>query len=454
MAIRSINPATGEILKEYKPLSDNELSTKLKAAQAAFEDWQALTFDERSTHMLSAAKTLRENVDEYAELLTTEMGKTIKEARAEVEKCAWNFEYYAENAADFLKNRVVKTDATESYVAYEPLGVILTVMPWNYAFWQVLRMVAPILMAGNTVVLKHASNVPQSALKIEEMLQKAGLPENTFQTLLIGSAQIETVIENDIIKGVSLTGSEGAGSAVGSQAGKAIKPVVLELGGSDPSIVLDDTDIEFACETVATSRLMNNGQSCIGSKRFIVHEGVYDEFMKKLVEVFENYVLGDPMDESTMIGPLVSEDALSEVLDQIERSVQAGANIAIGGKREGTKGYFLQPTILTNVTEDVPSYQEEIFGPVASVIKVKNDDEAVKVANATRFGLGASIYTRDIERAKKLIPRIEAGNVFVNSFVKSDPRLPFGGIKKSGIGRELSEEGIRAFTNTKTVYIK
>lgn len=454
MPIRSVNPATGETLKEFDQLSDTELAKKLEKAQRSFEAWRSLSHDERSEHMKNVAQVLNKNRDEYAELLTTEMGKTIKEARAEVEKCAWNFEFYADNAADFLQNRAVKTDASESYVRYEPLGVILTIMPWNYAFWQVLRMVAPILMAGNTVVLKHASNVPQSALKIEEIMNEAGLPDGVFQTLLIRSAQIEKVIENDIIKGVSLTGSEGAGSAVGSQAGKAIKPVVLELGGSDPSIVLDDADIKFTCETVAKSRLMNNGQSCIGSKRFVVTESVYDAFLKELTNVFENYVLGDPMDEKTMIGPVVSQDSLDEVLDQIDRSVKAGAKIASGGKRTGDKGFFLQPTILVDVTKDVPSYQEEIFGPVASVIKVKDDEEAVKVANATRFGLGASIYTEDIERAKKLIPKIEAGSVFVNSFVKSDPRLPFGGIKKSGIGRELSEEGIRTFTNVKTVYIK
>lgn len=451
-AITSINPATGETLKTFQELSDTEIQQKLERAESSFTTWRSVSLDERAQHMLAIAAHLKENVDKYAPILTTEMGKTIKEARAEIEKCVWNFEHYAEHGADYLKPRTVKTDASESYVCYEPLGVILMVMPWNYAFWQALRMAAPILMAGNTIVLKHASNVPQAALAIEDMLKSAGLPEGVFQTLLVGSSKIESIIENDIVKGVSLTGSEHAGSQVGAQAGKAIKPVVLELGGSDPSIILEDADLQNACTQVTTSRLMNNGQSCIGSKRFIVVAAVYDEFLAKLKDSFESYVLGDPMDEATMIGPVVSQDALDELLNQIERSVAAGAVILTGGKRRGTKGFFLEPTILTNVTDKVPSYHEELFGPVASVIKVADEKEAIKVANATRYGLGASIYTTDMARAKRLIPQIDAGSVFVNRFVKSDPRIPFGGIKKSGIGRELSEEGIKSFTNVKTVF--
>ena len=454
MALQSINPATGEVLMEFEALTDLEVSKKLDKSYGAFLNWRGLSYQKRASYMRDIAEHLKSHASEYGKLLTAEMGKTLVEATAEVEKCAWNFEHYADNTEEYLKDRVVETDASESYVTYEPTGVILTVMPWNYAFWQVLRMVAPILMSGNTVVLKHASNVPQSALKLESLMVEAGLPEGVFQTLLVSSSQVEAIIENDHVQGVSLTGSEYAGSMVGAQAGKAIKPVVLELGGSDPSIILDDADLDFACETVAKSRLQNNGQSCIGSKRFIVHEAIYDEFLDTLTTVFENYVLGDPMDEKTMIGPVVSEDALNELLDQIKRSVDAGARVVTGGERVGDEGFYLQPTILADVVEGVPSYSEELFGPVASVIKVASDEEAIAVANATRFGLGASIYTRDVARAKKMIPYIEAGNVFVNGLVKSDPRLPFGGVKKSGIGRELSEEGIRAFTNVKTVWIK
>jgi len=454
MAIQSINPATGEILKTFESLSDDELQLKLEKSDSSQKTWKKLSISQRAKHMRNIANQIRFNSNAYAKLLTIEMGKTLKQAKAEVEKCAWNFEHYADNSESYLKSRSVDTDAAESYVAYEPLGVILNIMPWNFAFWQALRMAAPILMAGNTIVLKHASNVPQSALIMEKLMIDAGLPEGVYQTLLVSSSQVESIISNDLIKGVSLTGSEYAGTQVGKQAGEAIKPVVLELGGSDPSIVLDDADLDAHLETIATSRLMNNGQSCIGSKRFIVHEAIYDEFVSRMKDVFESYVIGNPMVDSTMIGPVVSESALDELQKQISSCVEAGAQIVTGGERVGTTGYYLQPTILTNITPSVPSYHEEIFGPVASVIKIKNDEEAVLVANDTRFGLGASIYTQDIDRAKKLIPLIESGSVFVNELVKSDPRLPFGGIKKSGVGRELSEEGIKAFTNVKTVYIK
>jgi len=454
MAIQSINPATGETLKTFEALSNDEVQRKLDKSNAAQKSWKKLSIQQRAAHMRNIAKQIRDNSDEYAALLTTEMGKTLKQAKAEVEKCAWNFEHYADNSESYLTPRTVSTEASESYVAYDPLGVILNIMPWNFAFWQALRMAAPILMAGNTIVLKHASNVPQSALIMEKMMINAGLPEGVYQTLLVNSSQVESIINNNIIRGVSLTGSEYAGTQVGKQAGEAIKPVVLELGGSDPSIVLDDADLDAHLETIATSRLMNNGQSCIGSKRFIVHAAIYDEFVKRMKKVFESYVIGDPMNEDTMIGPVVSESALEELQKQIKSCIDSGAELVTGGERVGNTGYYLQPTILTNISPAVPSYHEEIFGPVASIIKVADDEEAVKVANDTRFGLGASIYTADMNRAKKLIPQIESGSVFVNELVKSDPRLPFGGIKKSGVGRELSEEGIKAFTNIKTVYIK
>ena len=454
MPIQSVNPATGETIKTYDAISDQEVVGKLKKADQAQKSWKQLPTQERAQHMKNIATQIRSKNDEYAELLTREMGKTLKQAKSEVEKCAVNFEHYADESEKYLQPRIVDTDASESYVTYEPLGVILNIMPWNFAFWQALRMAAPILMAGNTIVLKHASNVPQSALAIEQLMLEAGLPVGVYQTLLISSSQIESIIGNDLVKGVSLTGSEYAGTQVGKQAGEAVKPVVLELGGSDPSIVLDDANLDAHLETIATSRLMNNGQSCIGSKRFIVHEAIYDEFVSKMQAMFESYVIGDPMSEATMIGPVVSESALEELQKQIKESVDAGATILTGGKRVGDTGFYLQPTILTGVTTKVPSYHEEIFGPVASIIKVADDVEAIKVANDTRFGLGASIYTANMDRAKKLIPLIESGSVFVNELVKSDPRLPFGGIKKSGVGRELSEEGIKAFTNIKTVYIK
>ncbi len=454
MAIQSVNPATGEVIKTYDVLTDQEVQAKLEKSEKAFKIWRNTPMEERAKHMRNIAHKLRENQEEYAQLLTSEMGKTITQARSEVEKCAWNFDHYADTSHEYLTPRTIETDASESYVSYEPLGAILNIMPWNFAFWQALRMAAPILMAGNTIVLKHASNVPGAALAMESLMLEAGLPEGVYQTLLISSSQVESVIQNDIVRGVSLTGSEYAGTQVGKQAGEAIKPVVLELGGSDPSIVLDDADLDAHLETIATSRLMNNGQSCIGSKRFIVHAAIYDEFVERMIDIFESYVQGDPTRDDTMIGPVISESALEELQKQIKASVDKGAEIVTGGKRIGDKGYYLEPTILVNITKGVPSYHEEIFGPVASIIKVSSDEEAIAVANDTRFGLGASLYTQDMEKAKRLIPQIEAGCVYVNQLVKSDPRLPFGGIKKSGVGRELSAEGARAFTNTKTVWIQ
>jgi len=454
MPIQSINPATGNVIKSFDELSDEQVESKLTASQNAYNTWKYTSLEERAEYMRNAASAVRDSSEDYARLLTQEMGKVITEARAEVEKCAFNFDHFADSAHDYLSPRTVVTDASESYVSYEPLGPILIIMPWNFAFWQVLRMAAPILLAGNTIVLKHASNVPESALAIENIFRKAGFPEGVFQTLLIGSSKIEKIIEHPIIRGVSLTGSEPAGRAVGAQAGKNIKPVVLELGGSDPSIVLADADLDMTVKAASYSRLLNNGQSCIGSKRYIVVEAIYDQFMEKLLAEFKTYVPGDPMLDETKIGPVVSQDSLDEVLGQVQRAVDAGATIELGGKQLDRPGSFLAPTILSNITSDVPTYYEEIFGPVASVIKVKDENEAIEVANATDFGLGSSIYTADVEHGKTLVPRIEAGCVFINGMVKSDPRLPFGGIKNSGIGRELSAEGARAFTNVKSVWIK
>jgi len=454
MAIKSVNPATGKTVEEFEPLSKDQVEAKLTKAQNAYESWRWVSLEERAKYLIAAADHLKAKVDIYGEVLTKEMGKPIGQARSEVEKCAFNFQHYAESAADYLKPRIIETDASTSYVTFQPLGVILNIMPWNFAFWQALRMAAPIIMAGNTIVLKHASNVPRSALAIEKVFNEAGFPAGVYQTLLIDSSTIEDIINDDRVQGVALTGSEGAGSAVGAEAGKQIKPVILELGGSDPSIVLADADVSFACETASKSRLQNNGQSCIGSKRFIVHEDVYDEFLEELTNIFSSQVLGDPMDEETDLGPVVSEEALDELLDQIKRNQEAGATVHYGGNRVERDGFFLEPTILTGVTEAMPAYKEELFGPVVVVYKFSEEDQAIKIANDTDFGLGASIYTSDTDNGQKLASKVEAGSVFINGLVKSDPRLPFGGIKRSGIGRELSEEGIKAFTNTKTIWVK
>lgn len=455
MPIVSINPSTGATVKEFEEISDGELTAKIEAADKAFHEWRNTSFDERGALMVAAAQVLRDDVEQYARMLTEEMGKTIGEARAEVLKCAWNFEHYAEQGEAYLESRQIETDGAESYVQYDPLGVILNVMPWNFALWQALRMAAPILMAGNTIVLKHASNVPRSAVAIEQLFRKAGFPDGVYTTLLIGSSKVESVITNPIIKGAALTGSEYAGSMVGSQAGREIKPVVLELGGSDPSIVLADADVQFACETAAQSRLMNNGQSCVGAKRFIVHEDVYEDFLEKLTAVFEAQVIGDPIDEATTMGPVVSKGALDELVDQLERNKAAGVTVHHGGNTvEHGGGFFIEPTILTGITPEAPAYTEEFFGPVVGVYMFSDLSEAIELANATDFGLGASVYTADTELAKKIARDIDAGGVFINGMVKSDPRMPFGGTKRSGVGRELSEEGIRAFTNAKTVWVK
>ena len=454
MPMKSVNPATGAVIEEFETLSNEQIEKKIAGAERAFDSWKRLSYEERATHLLNVADHLEENVEKYAKLLTTEMGKLIGEARSEVEKCAWNFRHYAEKGTEYLADRPVETDAEESYVTYEPLGVILNVMPWNFAFWQALRMAAPILMAGNTILLKHASNVPQASLALEEIFVTSGCPDHIYQSLLIGSSKIADLIGDDRVRGVALTGSEGAGRAVGELAGKNLKPVILELGGSDPSIVLPDADLSFACTNAVKSRLLNNGQSCIGSKRFIVHESIYDDFLEKLTEIFASQVIGDPMSEETTLGPVVSEDALQTLIEQIEENRKAGATVHYGGKRSDVaSGFYLEPTILTDVTSEMPAYNDELFGPVVVLYKYAEIEEAIEIANATDFGLGASIYTGDPEKGRDLAERIEAGSVFINSIVKSDPRLPFGGIKNSGVGRELSQEGARAFTNVKTVWV-
>lgn len=454
MPIQSKNPATEQVEQTFDPLSDAELEVKLGTAHDAFFAWKKTTIEQRAALMQKAATEMRTHARDYGMLMTKEMGKPISQAVAEVEKCAWNCEHYAEHAAGYLAPEHIETTAGESYVQFDPMGVVLLVMPWNYPFWQVMRMAVPVLMAGNTIVLKHASNVPQCALACEEIFKKAGFPEGVFQTLLVGSSSVEGILRDKRVVGVSLTGSEKAGAIVSSIAGSEIKPVVMELGGSDPFIVLEDANVEFACEIARTARLSNGGQVCISAKRFIVHESKTEEFCERLTTIFENYTVGDPTQDETEMGPMSSEQGLLDIERQVNESVEMGAKILTGGKRVGEIGYFYAPTILTNVEEQMPVWAEETFGPVASIIPFKTVDEAIELANNTDYGLGASLHTQNMALAKELIPRIEAGMVFVNGFVRTDPRIPTGGVKRSGVGRELGEWGIRAFTNVKTVWIK
>ena len=454
MAITTINPTTGRLEKTFSEISKEELLAKINSAELAYQSWRVTDFQFRKTKMLNAASILRSEKEIFGKLLTLEMGKTLAQAIGEVEKCAWVCEYYAENGENILQEEIIQTDADKSYVRFDPLGVILAVMPWNFPFWQVFRFAAPSLMAGNTALLKHASNVPQCALAIEDIFKQAGFPDNVFQTLLISSSMVDEVIQHPFVKAATLTGSEPAGKSVASACGKLLKKTVMELGGSDPFIILDDADIQTAANVGVTARLINNGQSCIAAKRFIVEEKVYDEFTKLFVGKMKSVKVGDPLQSETELGPIAREDLLFDLLSQINKSVEAGAEVLCGGKRLEHSGYFLEPTVLTNVKKGMPAYHEEIFGPVAILIKAKDDHEAIRIANDTEFGLGASVWTKSKYRAEKFAKEIQAGSVFINGLVKSDPRLPFGGIKNSGYGRELSHYGIKEFVNIKTVWMK
>lgn len=454
MPIQSLNPATGLVEKTFSALTADEIQEKIALADRAFASWKQTGFADRTKLLNNLARLLKDSDEKLAILMAMEMGKPITAGIAEIRKCATVVEFYAERGEDFLKNEIVATDARESFVSFEPLGAVLAVMPWNFPFWQVFRFAAPTIMAGNVGLLKHASNVPQCALAIQELFSQAGFPAGVFQSLLIGGEQVESVIKADAIKAITLTGSEYAGGQVAMQAGREIKKTVLELGGSDPFIVLPDADLDEAAAVGIMARLQNAGQSCIASKRFIVVASVYDEFLAKFIDNWKKIIVGDPLDKKTEMGPIYSQAGREALEKQVLASVALGAVVAVGGKRIGEQGCFLEPTILTNVRKGMPAYDEEIFGPVAAVIKVSDTEEAIAVANDTKFGLGASLWTRDIETAKKIIPRLQAGCVFVNSLVKSDPRLPFGGLKKSGYGRELSYFGLREFVNVKTVFIK
>ncbi|NJO39618.1 MAG: NAD-dependent succinate-semialdehyde dehydrogenase [Cyanobacteria bacterium CRU_2_1] len=463
MAIATINPTTGETMKVFEPLTEEEIAFKLGLAQRTFEQYRHTSLAQRAEWLNAAAKILLDERNHFGKIITLEMGKPIAAAMAEVEKCALVCRYYAENAAEFLKDVAIDTDASHSFIRYQPLGIVLAVMPWNFPFWQVFRFAAPGLMAGNVGLLKHASNVPQSALAIEDILLRAGFPKGAFQTLLIGSEKVAQIVEDDRVKAATLTGSEAAGASLASVAGKQLKKTVMELGGSDPFIVLESADLDTAVSTAVTARMINNGQSCIAAKRFIVQESIAEAFTEKLVAKYAALKVGDPLNPETDIGPLATPTILKELDAQVRACVKQGATLLIGGDPQivSTKsivalqhGNFYPPTILTDIPPDASANQEEFFGPVALLYRVPDIDAAIQLANSTPFGLGASAWTQVSEDRDRFMAELESGSVFINGMVKSDPRLPFGGIKRSGYGRELGREGIHEFVNIKTVWVK
>jgi succinate-semialdehyde dehydrogenase/glutarate-semialdehyde dehydrogenase len=451
--MKSINPATGKVIREYTEHEGHEVDQIILDVHSTWAEWKNTSFESRALLMKQAANLLRDRKDHYARLMTMEMGKLLRESLAEIEKCAWVCDYYADHAAGMLQDEVIETDASHSFVTFQPLGVVLAVMPWNFPFWQVIRFAAPALMAGNAAVLKHASNVPGCALAIEEIFREAGFPANLFRTLLIPSSGVDRVISNPLIVAATLTGSEAAGSQVASLAGKYLKKTVLELGGSDAFIVLEDADLDSAVKTAITARMLNQGQSCIAAKRFIVVESVAQQFEAGLKTAFEALRTGDPLDAETQIGPMARPDLVDEIELQVNTSLAAGARLVTGGHRPRPAGCYYEPTILAGVVKGMPVYSQETFGPVVSLITVKNEEEAIRVANDSDFGLGGCVWTRDLKRGEKIARKIDTGAMFVNGMTKSDPRLPFGGIKKSGYGRELGIYGIKEFVNIKTIWI-
>ncbi len=453
MAIATINPATGEVVKTFQPLSETEIESKLKLAVGTFKAELKTPFAVRAQRMLKAAEILERDKEKFAHLMTLEMGKTYKSAVAEAVKCTTACRYYAANTERFMADEPVEVGAKKSFIRYLPIGPILAVMPWNFPFWQVIRFAAPALMAGNVGLLKHASNVPQCALAIEQIFLEAGFPAGAFQTLLIGSGQVDALLNDPRVVAATLTGSEQAGIQVGIGAAKRIKKVVLELGGSDPFIVMPSADLDTAVKTAVEARILNNGQSCIAAKRFIVAESIAAEFEKKFVARMESLKIGDPFDEKTELGPLSTADAVTTLDADVQKSVQAGAKLLTGGHPLKQKGNYYAPTVLTNIPKGSPAYGEEFFGPVASIFRVKDQDEAIRIANDVRFGLGASAWTNDDKERERFINELEAGMVFINKMVASDPRIPFGGVKASGHGRELGAVGIREFLNAKTVWV-
>jgi succinate-semialdehyde dehydrogenase/glutarate-semialdehyde dehydrogenase len=454
MPIATVNPSTGELVKSFEALTDSQLEAKIQKAADTFLTYRNVPFAERARKMMKAAEVIESEKENYARVMTTEMGKTYRSAVDEAAKCAWVCRYYAENAEKFLADEVVETSAKRSYIRYQPLGPILAVMPWNFPFWQVLRFAAPALMAGNVGLLKHASIVPQSALLIEEIFHRAGFPDGAFQTLLIGSAKVDKVLGDPRVMAATLTGSEQAGIEVGIGAAKRIKKVVLELGGSDPFIVMPSANLEVATSTAVKARTFNNGQSCIAAKRFIVAESIADKFEQLFAQKMAALKVGDPFEESTELGPMSTPDGVLDLDRDVRKSVEAGAKVLTGGKPLDRPGNFYAPTVLANIPVDSPAYKEEMFGPVASVFRAKDVDDAIRIANDSRFGLGASAWTNDAAEREKFINGLDAGMVFINRMVASDPRIPFGGVKWSGHGRELGAVGIREFTNMKTVWIE
>ena len=453
MAIASINPAAGETLRVFEPLSSEALDQKLAHAFATFQSYRKTSFAERAQWLSNAAAILENSKQEYGRIMTSEMGKTLQSAVAEAGKCVWACRYYAENGERHLADEAIATNASRSFVRYQPIGPVLAVMPWNFPFWQVLRFAAPALMAGNVGLLKHASNVPQCALAIEDILRRAGFPDGAFQTLLIGASQTASVLADDRVA-ATLTGSEPAGRSVAAQCGDRIKKTVLELGGSDPFIVMPSADLEEAVSTAVKARTINNGQSCIAAKRFIVAESVYDDFERRFVETMKALQVGDPMAPETDMGPLATSAIREELHAQVERAVASGARLLLGGRMIGGPGYFYEPTVLAGVPRRSDVFREELFGPVAMLFRVTDAAEAIEVANDSPFGLGSSVWTSDTAEQSRFIDEIQAGAVFVNGMVASDPRLPFGGVKRSGYGRELGVFGIREFVNVKTVWCK
>ena len=453
MPIVSANPATGKVVRTFEPLSESQLESRLQCAADAYLRHRRTAFADRSRMMLRAAEILEAEKEALGRLMVEEMGKTLKSAVDEAAKSAWGCRYYAEHAERFLADEPVQTTASRSYVTFQPLGPVLAIMPWNFPFWQVFRFAAPALMAGNVGLLKHASNVPRCALAIEDIFRRAGFAEGVFQTLLIETEHVRSVIEDRRVAAVTLTGSNAAGSQVAAAAGKVIKPTVLELGGSDPFVVMPGADLEAAARTAVKARVVNNGQSCIAAKRFIVDQRVADEFERRLVAGMEALVVGDPLDPGTDVGPLASEAQRRTVAGQVERSVEAGARVLTGGRKLDGPGWYYAPTVLTDISPAAPAYHEEVFGPVALLFRVKGIDDAIRQANDSPFGLGASVWTRDPAEQARFVAEIEAGMVFVNAMVASDPRVPFGGVKESGYGRELSHFGIREFVNIKTVWV-
>jgi succinate-semialdehyde dehydrogenase/glutarate-semialdehyde dehydrogenase len=454
MAIATTNPSTGELVKSFEPLAEAQIEEKLQLAASAFQKHRKTSFADRARKMMRVAEILESEKDACAHLMTLEMGKPLKAAVAEALKSATGCRFYAENAEKFLSDEVIETPAKRSFIRYLPIGPILAIMPWNFPFWQVFRFVAPALMAGNVGLLKHASNVPQCALKIEDIIRRAGFPEGVFQTLLIGSGPVDSILNDPRVVAATLTGSEGAGIQVGVSAAKRIKKVVLELGGSDPFIVMPSADLDAAVATAVDARVQNNGQSCIAAKRFIVSEKIADEFERRFVKQMQALRVGDPFDDSTQLGPLANADAVTSLDSDVKKTVAAGARVLTGGHPLKRPGNFYAPTVLTDIPKTSPAYKEEFFGPVASIFRVKDIDQAIHIANDSRFGLGASAWTKDPSETERFIDELDAGMVFLNKMVASDPRLPFGGVKYSGHGRELSEHGIREFMNIKTVWIQ